>query len=449
MDKPEHGSGEDKAQPRSLTERLKAEVDGYADHIEVPAASFMAERFAPDIATPDVPVTVDASMLPRATLSPALLAVLIGVALLPTLLFALLVLQGAVELPWPGFMTDALDAPPTDKPVAQQASAASSTVLETVLPKRDIELPRVALSLPPAIDAEAGKEAGFAISLDSEAALPARSIIAIRGLPEGTVLTAGRPYGETEWSLAPDEIGDLRMQAPQSAGGEHIVTIELVAGDGRTIATASARLEIAPDPKAALVLRPDDAARIGELIAHGNKMVEVGYVAGARSYFKRAAEAGSGEAALALGATYDPGFIASIGAQGIKPQPDEARSWYERAKLLGEATADAKLATLDAELAAPTPVADRDEPGEDEGSGTPAVTPASAKETLAWIKIAAPVNVRVAPTPEAETLTIAQAGTRYQAIGRKGRWVQVTDPKTAEVGWVYSRFVANSDAPPR
>jgi hypothetical protein len=463
MDTPERGAAADSAPPKSLTERLKAEVNGYAEHIEMPAASFMAERFAPDLIAVAGPERTPAGDHPtgqamgqaRATVSPMLLAVLIAVALVPTLLFAFLVWQGAVELPWPGFMASnfSMPEPAAPPPALQEASAASSTVLETVLPKRDAELPQVALSLPSAIAAEAGKETAFAIALDSDDALPARSILTISGLPEGTIFSAGRPYGETEWSLRPDEIGDLNMQPPPNASGERALAVELVAADGRTIASAATKLEIAPDPKAALVLRPDDAARIGELIAHGNKMVEVGYVAGARSYFKRAAEAGSADAALALGTTYDPGFLAEIGARGIKPEPDEARSWYERAKLLGHKDADSRLVTLAAEEAAPPqPQADSAEP--DEADDTAAIAPASAPgPTLTggpeWIEIASPVNIRAAPTPEAETLKIAQVGMRYRATGRKGRWVQVTDPATSEVGWVYAKFVASSEAPVR
>jgi len=33
------------------------------------------------------------------------------------------------------------------------------------------------------------------------------------------------------------------------------------------------------------------------------------------------------------------------------------------------------------------------------------------------------------------------------ATGRKAGWVQVTDPKTAQVGWIYSRFVTAAAAP--
>ena len=82
----------------------------------------------------------------------------------------------------------------------QQAAVAEMPAPETILPKRAIELPSVAVSVPDAIAAEAGKETAFAITLDSEDGLPPRSIITIRGLPEGTSFSAGRPFGDTEWS---------------------------------------------------------------------------------------------------------------------------------------------------------------------------------------------------------------------------------------------------------
>jgi TPR repeat protein len=100
--------------------------------------------------------------------------------------------------------------------------------------------------------------------------------------------------------------------------------------DGTILTSAATRLDIAQDPRSALILRSDESDRIDDLIKHGQKMVEVGYLAGARAYFKRAVEAGSGEAAVLLGATYDPAFIEKIGAQGIKPNLSEARAWFER-----------------------------------------------------------------------------------------------------------------------
>jgi uncharacterized protein YgiM (DUF1202 family) len=44
---------------------------------------------------------------------------------------------------------------------------------------------------------------------------------------------------------------------------------------------------------------------------------------------------------------------------------------------------------------------------------------------------------------------VAEKGTKLRVTGRKGNWVQVTDPATSEVGWVYSRFIETAEAPAR
>ena len=157
--------------------------------------------------------------------------------------------------------------------------------------------------------AKTGEELAFDITIDSADALPARSVIAIRAIPEGVTFSQGRPYGASEWSLTPDEIGDLKLEAAESANRRRSdLRVELMAADGTILASASTRLDVAQDPKSTLILRADESDRVEDLIAHGQKMIDVGYFAGARAYFRRAAEAGSGEAALMLAATYDQEF---------------------------------------------------------------------------------------------------------------------------------------------
>jgi hypothetical protein len=240
-----------------------------------------------------------------------------------------------------------------------------------------------------------------------------------------------------------------------------------MAADGTILASASTRVDIAPDPKTALILRADESSRVEDLIAHGQKMIDVGYFAGARAYFRRAAEAGSGEAALMLAATYDQEYIDKIGAHGIKADPNEARIWYERAKQLGVEGAEAKLAALKSAWAdhgavpvqtQPQPSAAakpsvQEEPADlaeaepSEGSNVavsgigvvPAPIPPTGKDE--WVALVGYANVRVAPSSNAESIKVAEKGTKFRATGRIGNWVQVTDPTTAEVGWVYSRYV--------
>jgi hypothetical protein len=260
----------------------------------------------------------------------------------------------------------------------------------------------------------------------------------------------------------------LRLKLPANASGRRALSVNVVAADGRMIASSSTRLDIAPDPKAALILRPQDTARIDELMAHGRKMVDVGYFPGARAYFQRAAEAGSAEAAFSVGLSYDPSFIAEMGAQGIKPDVKQARIWYERAKALGYKDADAKLNALSNSEAAveAAPAAAAPKPAEvpvvpvvttPQPVVEPAATPQPSETGAAnpeaanpeWVEVSSPVNVRSAPTPQADTINVAEPGKRYQATGRQGSWVQVTDPTTSESGWVYARYVAASEAPNR
>jgi uncharacterized protein YgiM (DUF1202 family) len=67
----------------------------------------------------------------------------------------------------------------------------------------------------------------------------------------------------------------------------------------------------------------------------------------------------------------------------------------------------------------------------------------------AWVAFLSAANVRSAPSSNAETIKVAEKGTKFRATGRKGNWVQVTDPATSETGWVYSRYIETAEAPAR
>ena len=450
--------------PKSLSERLAAETPA------PPEA--MAERFAPgterNLNGASGRTIIEPQRLqglvpePVRSSNRALFVALLIISLVPTAIILGLLWQGAIRLPEEGstiFKQDRATFVET-----QQASLAAAPQVETEA------RPDIALTADSRIEAKPGEEVPFNIAIDSVDMLPARSIIAIRGIPQGATFSQGRPYGSSEWSLTPDEVGDLRIHLRKGTTEGTDMRIELVGADGTTLASATTRLDVAEDPRAALILRSDEGDRIEDLIKHGQKMVEVGYLAGARAYFKRAVEAGSGEAALLLGACYDPAFIEKIGAQGIKPDPKEARNWYERAKQLGIADADAKLAELAREwpdtrnplqeaLEGTAPPAAEEagatgggaalsEPAAQSGGPDPSApsNPSSSREGE-WVVLSSDVNVRKAPSQNAETLRIAQKGEKLRVIGRETKWVQVTDPSTSEMGWVYARFIETAQSP--
>jgi Bacterial SH3 domain len=433
--------------PKSLSERLA---------VETPAEpEAMAERFAPG-ATRSLNGLSGRAMIepqrlqdfapkPARSSDRALIVAFMMVSLVPTAIILGLLWQGAIRLPIrESTLLKSETAPFVE---TQQASLATARQVETEA------MPEIALTTDSRIQAKAGEVVPFNIAIHSVEMLPARSIVAIRAIPPDATFSQGRPYGSSEWSLTPDEIGDLRLHLPKSLTSGTNMRIELMGADGTILASATTRLDIAQDPRAVMILRSDESDRVEDLIKHGQKMVEVGYLAGARAYFKRAVEAGSGEAAVLLGATYDPAFIEKMGAQGIKPDLKEARRWYERAKQLGVADADEKLAELADQWPdnrTPPQEAQEGSPNPAAQSGQPvAVVPTdpASSGTDEWVGISIDVNVRKAPSPTADPLRIAQKGEKLRVIGRQSKWVQVTDPATSETGWVYSRFTKPAAEP--
>jgi hypothetical protein len=95
-----------------------------------------------------------------------------------------------------------------------------------------------------------------------------------------------------------------------------------------TVATLPPSTPGAQDPPAVRTLDPDE---IMLLMKQGQQFIAAGDVLAARITFQRAAEAGDADAAVALGATYDPTALAMLGVVGMSADVAEARSWYEKA----------------------------------------------------------------------------------------------------------------------
>jgi hypothetical protein len=460
--------------PRSLAERLATEVRTEVREEAKPGGeatvSSMAERFAPEgqkgfatgagqpLIEPTVIMQQGFEPRPASVLSRWVIAALLLVSLIPAALLLMLLWQGGIASPKPGIA--GVPTADVETPPSQQVSVVASVApVDVSRPEPDI-----ALTAPVKLVAKPGEENAFDVTLDTDEVLPSRSVIAIRSIPDGATFSQGRPYGESEWSLRPDEIGDLRLRLPRTATGGSDIHVDLVAADGTILASAVTRLDIAPDPKQALILRADESGRIDDLIAHGQKMIDVGYFAGARAYFKRAAEAGSGEAALLVGATYDQAFIDKIGAQGIKADPKEAAAWFERAKQLGIEDGEARLIELRGAVARPAappppalPSALPPPPAAAPANATASASAPADQVTISdapaglpkeeWVALSSYANLRKEPSSNAETIKIAEKGTKLRVASRRGNWVQVTDPSTSETGWVYSRYVEETPSP--
>jgi len=458
----------ERPQPRSLAERIEAELPRAKPE---PTVSSMAERFAPDglRATrpePRRPLAGDATLVsrpPEALRSSAprrgVIIVLTVVALAPATILAGLLWFGAISKPEAVLQLSRPGAAPV-----QEAALAATPALRPAP-----QSPEIALTAPEEIEAKAGDQVDFAIAIDTDEALPERSVIAIRNIPEGATFSEGRPYGTHEWSLRPHEIAGLSLHLPEDHSGASDMKVELVSADGAVLARTATRLDVAPAPTAGIVVRSDEADRVTDLMAHGRKMVDVGYLAGARAYYQRAAEAGSADAALALGATYDPNVIAELGVQGIKPDPDAAKTWYDRAEALGIDDRQAKLATLKQAWAKPLAAQEKSvAAAPEEAAPAPAEQPKAAPKTPEpepgplgrlvvaaseltrkdqWVEVASAVNMRADASGDGKIVKVVPKGTKLQVKGRDGNWIQVANPDTDEKGYIYTRFLKETDAP--
>ena len=137
------------------------------------------------------------------------------------------------------------------------------------------------------------------------------------------------------------------------------------------------------------------------------------------------------DTATILTVTADPKAISS--PYGLKPELEEAQIWGQRDQELGATSVEESPAKLDAVMSASdaVPLPTR----------RPAPT-ASDDSDADWIKPLAFVNLRKDPKPSAPVMGVVAKGAKLRVIGRKQRWVQVTNPATSERGWIFAGNVA-------
>ena len=244
------------------------------------------------------------------------------------------------------------------------------------------------------IEAKAGVTVGFPIALDGTDGVPSRSVIAIEGLPQASNLSEGRPYGESDWILKPDQIADLQLVLPRSTTiGEFKLAIALVGPDENIIARAETILTVAPAPTPLEPVMAEDSD--GPPALPGGEVASLDAGSGAKTEPDAATETAETATAPSTGATQEDGeqmHQAAASASGAQPN------------MLGQA--------------------------ETEESALPTVQPSVA------------VNMREAPKSSSAVLGVIGEGIELQVLERKRGWVKVTDPASGKEGWIYGGLLA-------
>lgn len=186
----------------------------------------------------------------------------------------------------------------------------------------------------------------------------------LKGLQAQTRLSAGQQMGPHSWRLSAFDLGNLAAFAPENYVGTMDVVVDVHAANDHKLASQAMRLEWVQLPLAAvradtstredrppasqapamkLTLQPDELAL---LLRRGQDMLKLGDISGARLVLRRAAEAGSSDAALMLASTFDPIVLRELGVLGFAADLGQALSWYEKASALGSGEAKRRLDRL-------------------------------------------------------------------------------------------------------
>ncbi|MGE5260421.1 MAG: SH3 domain-containing protein [Actinomycetota bacterium] len=300
------------------------------------------------------PDAVAPSPLGQAIWLRPLLVGLLLVALVPNITLAIVLWLGLIDPPW-----SRREMPPPPAPPVQATA------------------PSPVLTAPPVLEATAGETIKFPIALDNTDGVPARSIVAIQGLPPGSTLSDGRPYGD-EWNLKSDQIGDLHLTLPSNVHGEMQIAISLIAANDTVITDTETVLRVNPAP--------------GEPAAQN---------------------AASQPAADNAGQQQASATVQPVENDGATASADVAPS--------------EQTSAIPSTAAPQTPKAP-----------APGATDASPAE---FVQPSVYVNLREGPSSSSRVIGVIAKGVKVPVLDRKRGWVQVSNPATSEKGWIYGGYV--------
>jgi Bacterial SH3 domain len=178
----------------------------------------------------------------------ALLSAVILVALLPNLTLAPIFWLRFFDKPVPTSSHLTANLSSADHLATPVTLSANRTSIDNPLP-----VASPVLSGPSVIDAIVGEEMSLLITIDGTDGMPASSKIVIRGLPPGSKLSNGRPDNDAEWSLKPEELGDLHLMLRDNVTDESPLTIQLVTPEGHVLAETATIIKRAIEPEASAV----------------------------------------------------------------------------------------------------------------------------------------------------------------------------------------------------
>jgi hypothetical protein len=240
---------------------------------------------------------------------------------------------------------DSVPRDATLTPAYARSTVAARETTPPSAPLQQISVPPIGSPTQP-LRLEAQKPTPLPLQIRPEEAANDPFILTLSGAPSGTILSGAIQMSSDTWFLSPGSANLLEITLPEWSTSVFELTIALRRTNSLMAAQTKAWLAV-PPPASRLPASPkiDDAAA-KDFLARANRLLDKGDIVGARTIYQRAAELGSGSAALALGATYDPNRLWSLGVLGLLGNRERARQWYLRASDLGNPEAKERLTAL-------------------------------------------------------------------------------------------------------
>jgi hypothetical protein len=177
----------------------------------------------------------------------------------------------------------------------------------------------------------------------------------LSNLPDRVTLTNGVKVRNL-WALTPKDAGRTQLVVAPGAVGRFAIRLQCFIGGRQFEDVAMLTIEALPvTPMVGVITlqpaAPQESNQAEILDAHplmrqAEELLKAGDIARARLYFEHLAMKGSPRAALSLGSTYDPAFLATIANHGVAANLELAVQWYRLADDLGVAEARNKLSAL-------------------------------------------------------------------------------------------------------
>ena len=234
--------------------------------------------------------------------------------------------------------TASISAPPRSNstvalvPASDAAARASAATISA--PPR----PHSTAALVPASDA-AARASTASVSVPpsptrTEAAAPAST--APVSVPPPPIRADAAAPASTEPVSAPPP--PIRADAAAPASTE---PISVLPSPTPAASSPAALVSVPPRPNSTSAMLDRQA----QLFKRGADFLKDGNVAAARLMLRSVADAGSAQAALLLGATYDPIILANLGVRGLEPDRVAAITWYRRAQEYAASEASGQIAS--------------------------------------------------------------------------------------------------------